>query len=1300
MSHGSTIVLLTQASPVTQTCAPSGIASAEVVSGGAGGTATIASDATQFSTVIENGGSTGTRTIPKPSGLADGDYVLIVVYNHLSGVAAAATTPAGFATVGTRQVDGGLSAEFFGKYVPDVASEPAWQIAYGATDSVKLSIHVIAYSGVDSTTPIADFQTSIEGTTATTTHTTTPVVSTSAAQWVASGMCERFTTSTNVIIGDMTMRGGGSFRDTAGSNNLTSVTQDTQGPIGGSGTQFGSFSSSTANAVAVMWIAVLNPGTTSGGGPTVTQVAPPSAQSLSPLAIPTQESFAGGGGVTPGLPGLIDGIEPEAQGSFNGPYYDANGNIYRVTEELLGAPGPAPYGNHPMMMKSSDGGVTWVRMDAANGPGYGVTGAMNDMESSWVLQNAAAQQLYVIWMKAQGRWFSATYNTSDHATAPDSWATADNPVSGGIEQFATTASESGITGTVLSNGDCQAFVRGTPQSSLEAIKWRKRPSGTTTNAAWVDKGYITDSVGMSRPSAVRGGSDLTYLFYRGVGGTVRYKTITAADVVSAGVQVATGTGASDSKYMNNVVPPVWYADSGTDVVTVAYVNGSDQLRSTEVRGGVVGSELAVSSDVLVVDPLNDVGGGTDNQGPSAALAVVGTTLYAFWGTGQLIKYATKANGGTWSAATTYIDLGTGLEAQWIYANTFTRSGSTLIGLSYDVGPHADNGGTIDYNELLVSGGGGTVVTQVAATPTMQPTGIATAQAFGTTAASTKISLAALAIAGVEAFGTTALTAKVTSSPTAIVSAQALGTPTVSTSIAMAPTGVASAEALGVASVTTTSQPQSLAPTGFSSAEAFGSTTLTASITLSPAGVASAESLGTTSIAAKISLAALGIAAAETFGTPAMSMLSTLSPLGVGSAEALGIPNVSAVISLSPLGLSSAEAVGTPTIGSVNAMQPTGISTAEAFGAPVALGKITVSPVAVGSSEAFGAPVLTATIILSPAGVASAQSLGNPTLSMVVLLSPSGVSSLEAVGLPAILSQNTVAPTGISSAEVFGSAVVGTKVTLSPVAVGSSEAVGLPSLAAGLTASPFGIVSAEAVGLPTISNVLGLSPLGIATAEAVGLPALSARLSASPVGVPSAEAFGAPSLASGLTAVPVGVPSVEAVGTPSITSKVTVNPTGIGTAEAFGVPNLLGVNSLAPLGIGGQEAFGLPTLSAKTSMQPDGIGSGETFGLSSAVGQIGLSPLGIPSEQAVGTPSLQAITNVLAEGLPSQEAWGAPVLALGPPIIYTPATEADAYFPYADDGYAEFGADAGSATFIASGQDTSFNSDTTTTTMEA
>lgn len=132
----------------------------------------------------------------------------------------------------------------------------------------------------------------------------------------------------------------------------------------------------------------------------------------------------------------------------------------------------------------------------------------------------------------------------------------------------------------------------------------------------------------------------------------------------------------------------------------------------------------------------------------------------------------------------------------------------------------------------------------------------------------------------------------TISPTGISSAEAFGSPTVTAgAVTISPSGIASAEAFGTPSITAT---WTISPTGIASGEAFGTPTLTpGAVTIIPAGIASGEAFGVPVISSDGTILPTGIPSGEAFGTPTISGGPiTLQPTGIPSAEAFGVPAIS------------------------------------------------------------------------------------------------------------------------------------------------------------------------------------------------------------------------------------------------------------------------------------------------------------------------------------------------------------------------------------------------------------------------
>jgi hypothetical protein len=93
--------------------------------------------------------------------------------------------------------------------------------------------------------------------------------------------------------------------------------------------------------------------------------------------------------------------------------------------------------------------------------------------------------------------------------------------------------------------------------------------------------------------------------------------------------------------------------------------------------------------------------------------------------------------------------------------------------------------------------------------------------------------------------------------------------------------------------------------------------------------------------------------------------------------------------------------------------------------------------------------------------------------------------------------------------------------------------------------------------------------------------------------------------------------------------------GITSAEAFGVPTVIPIQQISPSAIPSAEAFGVPAVQA--TLSPTGVASAGALGVPSA--QATLSPTGIASAEALGVPAAQAILS--PTGIASAGALGAP-----------------------------------------------------------
>lgn len=583
--------------------------------------------------------------------------------------------------------------------------------------------------------------------------------------------------------------------------------------------------------------------------------------------------------------------------------------------------------------------------------------------------------------------------------------------------------------------------------------------------------------------------------------------------------------------------------------------------------------------------------------------------------------------------------------------------------------------------------------------TVSPTGIASAEAFGTTTVATTLTASPTGISSAEALGSPAISFQTTATPTGIGSAEAFGTATASLGVlTTAPTGIGSEEAFGSPTASTGgTTPTIRASTTYASTASEASSTvplptgwqvgdvvyigweLTASsgTVTTPSGwaavVAGFRSAGQTNCATGVLRRVMQAgdtapAIAHTSGrfaaiSTAVQNADTTTPEDVTptTSDNTGItyPSVDAP-SITPATagclLLTFHAIRNGTNGASASFSPPSGMTEEAdissAVAAVSNAAIELASQALTGTAATGIKTATVTsssgTTVNPMGVAIA--VRPATTGGGTTVSPSGIGTAEAFGTPTASATLTTQPTGIATGELFGSVAVALSLLLSPGGIASSETFGTTAVAPGaITVAPTGIASSETFGSATASlGVLTASPAGIASAQAFGAANVSlGSLSVLAVGISSAETFGVPTASTGsLTASPTGIVSAEAFGTAAVTVSGTAAPVGIPSAEVFGVPVAMASLSVAATGIASSGGFGTPVATLLLTAVSTGIPSAAAFGTPTAVLTLSVAPTGVPSTGAFGLPAAQTFLLAGALGIASSEAFGIPSSAGG------------------------------------------------------
>jgi hypothetical protein len=150
-------------------------------------------------------------------------------------------------------------------------------------------------------------------------------------------------------------------------------------------------------------------------------------------------------------PGLIGGTYVENPGRL-GPFLDSNGNLYYVAE-------PTEFDNRMMMLKSIDGGATWLEVDQIGHP------ATNDLEGVDIRQ--AGDVLHIAHHPG-GEVVYHRFNMSGSATNPDNWVVVDEVIDSGFSQ-----PDQAVTIELLSDGRITVFYAASA-GSKDSYRYKTR----------------------------------------------------------------------------------------------------------------------------------------------------------------------------------------------------------------------------------------------------------------------------------------------------------------------------------------------------------------------------------------------------------------------------------------------------------------------------------------------------------------------------------------------------------------------------------------------------------------------------------------------------------------------------------------------------------------------------------------------------------------------------------------------------------------------------------------------------------
>lgn len=340
-----------------------------------------------------------------------------------------------------------------------------------------------------------------------------------------------------------------------------------------------------------------------------------------------------------------------------GPIKDGNGNLYHLCEF-------ASDSNAGSMRKSTDGGNTWTVQDPTNWPAQG------DYESASMVLSADGTELHIV--NITGVVDHHVFNTSTHATTPDTWGTTDDEIDGDPTPV------QGSAGIVYRSDDTMIVVYRDNDGTNERSYFEQY-----SGAAWGTKTSIDSTASVDIEDVVivkEAGSDKAHIFY---------KDATNEDIYHKSLS---GTTLSSRELVDNdtqvnswaMTTAVAWTSSGDEKVMIVFMDASDSLLySVEiVNDGTPGTRKAVTTAACFEDPST-----TTSRQPVADIAVDSNgTVYCFYArtNGDIYRVSLGDGDANWSSETLFR---TALRStHYIRCESYTHSGANggkeVVGVIY------------------------------------------------------------------------------------------------------------------------------------------------------------------------------------------------------------------------------------------------------------------------------------------------------------------------------------------------------------------------------------------------------------------------------------------------------------------------------------------------------------------------------------------------------------------------------------------------------------------------------------------
>ena len=345
--------------------------------------------------------------------------------------------------------------------------------------------------------------------------------------------------------------------------------------------------------------------------------------------------------------GHLGGTFVETPGRI-GPWQASNGDLYFIME-------PAESDNLFMMMRSTDEGRGWHEVDGANRPATG------DLES--VDGRLVDGTLHILHQVTESTRYHV-FRTSDHPSAPDSWALTD--------ELATTVSAVAQMATLVVRSDGSIVTVHLGDTLGYSIR---SPDGSWSDEIIIDAGTQPRLAG---PQAILGRDDTMHLAYVREDGTIHYRRLFADGTLTPALQLASGAGTSRAEY-GAVLPLVYIPE--TDTLVIAYRLGDGQLYERRVIADASPTAARQITDRPVITDA------VDAQQPAADLVNDGSTLHILFidpETRSIHHSCINLTGDAgWQASKVLVD---GILGSWVRGAVRVRGdGEKVLGYVHDAG---------------------------------------------------------------------------------------------------------------------------------------------------------------------------------------------------------------------------------------------------------------------------------------------------------------------------------------------------------------------------------------------------------------------------------------------------------------------------------------------------------------------------------------------------------------------------------------------------------------------------------------